>query len=159
MSLMDDLVGCLDGLTILGAAPDLGADARTFHRKLRDVLFRNPDEADRIGPRIEAVYRGLWPGAPPAVWRDCAKAHLKLACIRRDLGPAPTPAWHQPEAPAAREPLGNAARRRQILAKARPILNAERKRITAEIELAKEELRREYVYSRLNIPKRPRGGW
>jgi hypothetical protein len=152
MGLMDDLVGCLQGPTILGAAPVLGADARTFHRKLRDVLFRNPDEADRIAPRIEAVYRGLWPGAPPAVWRDCAMAHLRLACVRPDLGPAPAFQGEAGEPVAPPEPLGHTARKRRLLAAARPVLDAERKRVRAAVELAMDERSRQWALDATHTP-------
>ncbi len=159
MGLMDDLVGCLHGPTILGAAPDLGADARTFHRRLRDVLFANPDEADRIGPRIEAVYRGLWPGAPPAVWRDCAKAHLRLACTRSNLGPAPAFQGETGKPAAPPELLGRTARKRRVLASVRPILDAERRRVQAEVELARQEHKARYYEQALHVPRKPRGGW
>ena len=165
MSLFDDLNQCLSGgPTILGQAPSIGTSHTQFHARLRSILFRDPNKADRIAPRIAQVYRQLFPNAPPAVARNCALSHLRLACTRRDLGPAPEPAWHQPE--PALEPLGRVARRRRILASVRPILDAQRRQAAelqladeAKREAARQELRAEYVHSRLNVPRRPKGGW
>jgi hypothetical protein len=146
VGLMDDLVGALHSPTILGRAPTLGADAKSFHRQLRDVVTKDPDRAAEIGPRIEAIYRGLWPGAPAAVARDCALAHLRLACTRRDLGPLPSAT-----SSANGQPLERAARRRTLMARVKPVVDEARAE-AAKRAAAKAERDRQWALDALHMP-------
>jgi hypothetical protein len=161
---MDDLRGCIRGPDIVGYVPS-GTTATEFHRDLRDALLRDPASADVIGARMIGVFRKLWPNAPAQVAPDCVAAHMRIALRRTDLGPAPEPAWGAlPE--ATREPLDRTSNKRRILAAARPVLDAARRQAAelkladeAKREAARQELRAEYVRSRLNVPRRPKEGW
>ncbi len=163
MALFDDLTAALSpGPTLVayGAAPDIGATHTTFHARLRSILLREPGRAEVIGPRIAQVYRGLFPNAPAAVPTDCALAHMRIALKRTDFGPPPLADCLREATP---EPPG---RRKQLVASARLVLDAER-RHAAEVrledearrEVARRELQARYARDRLNVPRRPKGGW
>ncbi len=159
--MFDDLAAAITGPTILGYLP-ANTTHTEFHTRLRNALLKDPSSADVIGPRLARALTAWYPGMPEHVSHDAARSHMRIALRRKDLGPAPEPADCLCE--AAPEPRGG--RKARLVASARLVLDAERRRV-AELKLADDarreaacrELQARYARDRLNIPKRPRGGW
>jgi hypothetical protein len=129
-----------------------GVSHRAYFQGLKAALSGDPAELPGLYKRLEQVHgRWIMGNNPPAnVAADLVGCDMRIALSGRFDA-------------ALRPRTGD---KKRIMAAARPLLDAERKH-AAEVRLidegkraaAREEQRARYVHDRLNVPRRPKGGW